>query len=177
MRTFKKLGLALGTVALVLICGILVAQTIKARKTHVELKGTSTVHDWTMDAYNAEFEGVLKGSTVEDVTFVLKVKDLKSDKRGMDENAYKALNAEAHPRIIFKADKLKEGIDVGRLTVNGVTKKQKINVNFGRTNGMIELRGTMKVDMRNFGVTPPSFFGGTVTTGDEVEVNFNLLLK
>lgn len=105
----------------------------------MKLKGTSTLHDWEMDAITAtgDVQFIFKSANVNELTllkslaFNLLVTDLKSDSKGLDKNAYKELITDAFKDILYKLSTStlspqNEGYLLktkGKLTVAGVTKE------------------------------------------------------
>ena len=111
----------------------------------IKLSGTSTLHNWVMNAQNttgvAQF--VFKGasettlSSIKSLTFSLIVTDLKSGEKALDKNAYKALKADQYKDIDYKltsATIMRESEGkyliktIGKLTIAGVTKDVNMDV-------------------------------------------------
>ena len=75
----------------------------------MQLSGTSTLHDWTMStpAFTGEAQFDFNTETVAhlvslpSLTFSLKVINLKSDKRRLNLNAYKALKSDLYNDINY----------------------------------------------------------------------------
>ena len=85
-------------------------------------------------------------------------------------------NAEAHPQITFKTDSLNEEV-TGNLTINGVTKPVKLDVDFGGIN--VDPWGQTKAGFSFEGKIKRSDFGlnwnaaleaGGVMVSDEVKI-------
>src|SRR5665811_2354958 len=68
----------------------------------MKITGTSTVHDWEIDVTSFSAKAVLKGESIEKVEFSAEVESLKSGTSSMDNNTYKALNADKYPTIKFR---------------------------------------------------------------------------
>ncbi|EMR01789.1 YceI family protein [Cesiribacter andamanensis] len=160
-------------------------------KSVLKVDGTSTMHDWSMqtssitgDAQLEVTEGKLTG--IKNLQLSLKAESLKSGKNAMDKNAYEALKTGKHPNITFKLttinnieQKGNEGLitATGMLTIAGVSKQEKIEVRYTiDKDGAISFKGKKEFKMSQFGVTPPSFMFGSVTTGDLVTIDINLLV-
>ena len=145
--------------------------TYKIQKTKdidMKLSGTSTLHNWVMNAQNttgvAEFgfkgSGDKELNSLSSLTFSLIVKDLKSGKNGLDKNAYKALKADQYKDIDYKLtsaivmpqSKGKYLIKTkGKLTIAGVTKETEMNVYaVVNKNGSITCTGSDKLNMTDY---------------------------
>jgi polyisoprenoid-binding protein YceI len=157
------------------------------------IEGTSNIHDWDMTskqgACSAEFlfspGGHLAGLTA--LQFTVPAESLKSDKKSMDKNTYKALNTEKHGTISFASNNAAvrpngtSGFILttrGNLTISGVTRVVDLTAN-GVLNPdrSITYSGTYKLKMTDYKVTPPSIMFGAIKTGDAVTVKFDLVLK
>jgi len=159
----------------------------------MEVTGTSTMHDWEMKGAGGScsaqlvFDASGKISQIKDINFSFPVKQLKSGKDAMDGNAYKALKTEKHPNITGRlvdatfstADNLNYKIQaVLKLQISGVTKDVKVTAD-GKLNKdkSLTIKGERKIDMNDFKVEPPAFMFGTVKTGKDVVVKFDLTLN
>lgn len=157
----------------------------------ITVSGTSTMHDWDMKAekmkgsLNADLSG--DSPEISNLKLVVEAKSLKSGKSGMDDNAYKALNAKSHPQITYELTQLKnvstqsagryKAVSVGKLSVAGKTQQLSVPVIIRKTENGIVISGDTSFKMSQFGIDPPSFMFGSVTTGDEVTIKFNLNYK
>ncbi|HKR06828.1 MAG TPA: YceI family protein [Bacteroidia bacterium] len=194
-----KHALALATICITGFSQILPAQsTYKlsgSKDNNMKLSGTSTRHDWVMTAhaftgeaqfgFNPENENQL--TSLESLTFSLPVLNLKSDKKKLDRNAYKALKTGLHKNIIYtfiSATILPEGENeylvrtIGNLSIAGVTKEVTMNVNciVGKDSA-ITCTGSYKLKMTDYEVKPPSFMLGAMKTGDAVTLDFTMVYK
>jgi len=151
--------------------------------------GTSNVHDWTIEAkemkgnlnFNLE-SGVLK--TINTLNFSVEVEQLKSGKKGMDENTFKALKSKAHKTIDFSFSKVSKmtpttnntyNVEVqGDLTIAGVTKKVNLPITIVLVGKKAILSGKYNIDMTTYGVEPPKALMGTIKTGKDVTVDFKV---
>jgi polyisoprenoid-binding protein YceI len=192
MEFTKKIILAFAASFFVLFA---VAQAKYSAKDNISLivSGTSTLHDWDMKSskgdcaavFATNAAGALSGLT--SLQFSTRTEFLKSDKSAMDKNAYKALKADANPVISFTASagsvsgSEAAGYQIkstGKLTIAGTTRDEEI-VAFCKVNPdkSITVTGSTKISMKDFGMTPPSFMMGTIKTGNDVVLKFNLTLK
>ena len=164
-----------------------------AKNVTVSIKGTSTLHDWEMKSSDGKVEAIFVSGTnnkigsLSGLTFTLPAKSLKSGHNVMDNNSYKALKTEIHPQIAFtlssSAINQFDGLNfqlkcVGKLTVAGATRDTELIAN-GRLNladNSLTVSGSKKMKMTDFNVKPPTVMMGTIKTGDEIIINFNLKL-
>jgi len=172
--------------------------TFKIKETkdvNMKLLGTSTLHNWEMEATSVEGEAqfVFKPGSESELTSVtslsvaLEVKNLKSDSKGLDKNAYKALKSNEFKDIHYKLisatvtpEKKNEYLlkTTGQLTIAGVTKEIEMDVHcVVNTNGSITCTGSSKLNMTDYNVEPPSFMFGAMKTGDTITLEFNVVYK
>jgi hypothetical protein len=161
----------------------------------MRLSGTSTLHNWTMNAQNTTGEaqfgfngsGAAQLSSLKSLTFSLIVEDLKSGEKGLDKNAYKALKADQYKDIDYKLASAtimpeKDGKYLiktkGKLTIAGVTKDIEMDV-YAVVNkdGSITCTGSDKLKMTDYQVKPPKFMLGAMKTGDDITLNYTLVYK
>lgn len=153
------------------------------------VSGTYTMHDWTMVSKIAEGKAnlIIEGGkliSISQLKVTVPAESLKSGKNTMDKNAYDALKTDQHPTIQFDlagVEQLKqedESIIVactGNLTIAGITKKENLMVVCrSEEDGSLSCQGSKSLKMSSYGVEPPTFMFGTIKTGDEITVAFNL---
>ncbi len=155
----------------------------------IVVSGTSTMHDWDMKTSKGESdatvtlnaEGRLSGLTA--LSFTVPAESLKSEHKSMDKNAYKALKTGEHTTISYtvSAATIKpDGVIKcqGKLSIAGTTLDADLTAT-GQVNAdkSISVKGSKKISMAAFNMIPPSFMLGTVKTGNDVTVQFNLTLR
>ncbi|MEP6750481.1 MAG: YceI family protein [Bacteroidota bacterium] len=155
----------------------------------IVISGTSTMHDWDMKTSKGESNatvtlndaGQLSGLTA--LSFTVPAESLKSDHKSMDKNAYKALKTRDHTTISYtiSSASIKPGGAIlcqGKLSIAGTTLDSDLTAT-GLVNAdkSISVKGSKKISMSAFNMTPPSFMLGTVKTGNDVTVHFNLTLR
>ncbi len=181
----RKIALIL--VASAATLGAQAAKVSLAATSAIRVNGTSNVHAWHLatSTFTSDIEMAVPataGSTVEAVTLSIPVTSLKSGKGGLDKNAYKAMNAEKHPAITFRltsysAEPKAGGYAAkvgGLLTVNGVERPVTLDATLSGDAGALQAVGTTKFRMTDFGIKPVTALMGTIRTGDEVTVTFDL---
>lgn len=152
----------------------------------VLIKGTSTLHDWESTVEKTEAKLVvnnLNDVDIETLNVNVEVLSIKSGKKLMDKLTYKALKAKEHPVITFifkKGEIVNEStnfIDIklmGDLTIAGVTKNVFVVTKINKLGNTIVLKGSHQLKMTDFGIKPPRALLGTIKTGDEITIEFNL---
>lgn len=157
------------------------------------IEGTSNIHDWDMKSdkgycssiFDISKTGALNG--VSYINFTVPAESLKSEHKQMDKNTYKALNTAKYANISFTAASVTVKpsgatnyllIAKGRLTISNVTKDVVLTA-LGVMNAdkSITYSGSYKLKMTDYNVDPPSAMLGTIKTGDNITVTFNLHLK
>jgi len=161
------------------------------QKSNLIVNGTSTLHDWHMNAEN--FDCAVKALNaknkliIQKVSFSCNTNSLKSENSIMDKKAWDALKAKDFKTIHFESnesnefslqDNKVEGKFVGELDLSGV--KRKITIPF---KGVVDELGNYKiigeiiVKMSEFGIEAPTALIGSIKTGDEIkivyDINFN----
>lgn len=170
----------------------LTAQSFSAQAGSMKLSGTSTMHDWTMNgpfSISGKFspgDGTQALKTLDALRFSLVVEQLKSDKKKLDETAYKALKTNDHKEITFimtsakitPVHNRKYAITaLGNLTIAGVTKPITMMVDWIVHDDMsVTCTGTQKLKMTDYEVKPPGFLG-IMKAGDEISLDFSFHFK
>lgn len=160
-------------------------------KSKISVSGTSTIHDWEMmvDSYKSTATISINNEevSISESSLKFKTEDLKSSSSGLNNKAYEALNASKYPVISFKQNgdvstKLNGNkfntIVSGELTIAGKTKPVSL-----QTEGLVMADGTVKINgsidkkMSEFGVTPPKAMMGTIKSGDDINIQFEVIYK
>lgn len=159
----------------------------------MSIKGTSNLHDWESVAKEARANGSVTVDAgtlkaIPSLTVEVPVKSIKSPKGSvMDNKTYDALKAKSYPNIIFKLEKVtnltKKGdsYDInatGALSIAGVTNKIDMYVK-GKVaaDGSVTFSGSKKMKMTDYKIDPPTALFGTMTTGNDIEIVFQVILK
>ncbi len=158
---------------------------LNEKNSKLSVTGTSSLHDWEMEATGFIAETGLKladgsVSEIQYVKFSAPVAKLESGKNIMDNKAHDALKEKKFPQIKFI---LKEGgVSVlsgkaeltGILTVADKSKEIKLPVDFNiSSDRQFKASGKVRLKMSDFGIEPPTAFFGTLKTDNEVEVKFD----
>lgn len=157
------------------------------------ISGTSTLHDWDMKSAKGEVTAMFTQgtagqlTTLNTLTVVIPADGLKSGHSGMDNNAYKALKTDKNPNITYVLTNA--GITVadannytvkclGKLTIAGATVDADViatvKINADKS---ISVSGTKKISMKDFKMEPPTFLMGTIKTGNDIVLKFDLTIR
>jgi polyisoprenoid-binding protein YceI len=160
---------------------------LQTNNSKLVVEGTSTVHDWEVEATDFSAETLLRldenaVSHIEHVEFNTPAESLKSGKRLMDNKTHEALKANKFPEIKFtlngtEAIKLsgEQATVGGLLTIAGKTREVQMTVDMDMKNEQtIGVSGQVPVKMSDFGIDPPTAMMGTIKTGNDVTVKFDL---
>ncbi len=178
---------------------VLLAQTAKGllpykNKAHqMAIEGTSNLHDWQTKVMKldlkAEFSVVNSlVNTVGEVVLTADARSIKSDKGSiMDSKTQEALKTNKYPTILFRlkqlqsvemANKVSEIKTKGELTIAGVTRPVDMLVYTKLLpSGDIEVWGSYKLKMSSYKVAAPTALMGSIKTGDEIIVRFDIIMK
>ena len=190
MKTnFRKITTALAFFALIMSANAQKSYTLNAASTF-SVSGTSTMHDWTMKSASGKEIAPATGTanlTVADskltaitsLTVILPAETIKSEKTKMDKIAYEALKTKTNKNIKYV---LKSAVKVnettwdltGTYTIAGVSKEIKTQVKTSVTNGVVNLQGSNKITFKGFGMKSPTAMLGTIKTGEDLTIKFNL---
>ncbi|MBL0026414.1 MAG: YceI family protein [Saprospiraceae bacterium] len=182
---------------ILLVSGMIVpfyAQTkFTAKSVNMEVSGTSTMHDWEMTSktgdctatFTLDGNGNIGHLTALNLT--VSSTALKSGKGSMDKNAYKALKSDKYPNItatlksaeITTRDNVNFTIkSVIKLTLAGKTVETDLLATAKKmSDNTYTVKGEKKISMKDYDMSPPSFMLGAVKTGNDVVLNFEVVLN
>lgn len=159
-----------------------------AEESKMTIAGTSSLHDWESDV--GQIDGtaqinITSGNqlTIENLSLSIPVTSIKSGKSSMDKNTYEALKEENHPEITFLMTDhtMNNGNQVqarGKLTIAGVTKEVNIKATYQMVGeDKINFTGTLPIDMTDYNIEPPTAVFGTIKTGKDVTIQYDILFS
>jgi len=166
-------------------------------QTTMQLQGTSTLHDWTCQVTRVEGSIALEpkmlarrkwtsGSKIGNLRVSVPIASIRSPRgAAMEKKLSNALLADQHPAIVFVLSRIRprqEDATIlsaeGTLSVAGVDKPAVLIVKAEFDgNGQLSFSGTYAMNMRNFGIEPPSAMFGQIVSGDNVTISFNLQIN
>ncbi|WP_417558429.1 YceI family protein [Mesoflavibacter zeaxanthinifaciens] len=169
------------------------SQSYKVSNASSDLKvyGTSSLHDWHVDA--EDVKGSLQIEVSEEALSIKKLnveiisESLKSGKKSMDKNTYKALETDKYSSIKFNYLSTKSITKVsdntysveayGNLTITGNTQKILLKFKLKTEDNKVSIVGEKSIKMTSYGVEPPTALLGTIKTGDDLTIKFNIKLQ
>ncbi len=180
-------------ISMLLITGAFAQVKYSNKATNLTVSGTSTLHDWDMKSAQGACEATFSFNAAGAITgisglsFTTVANSLKSGHDAMDKNAYKALKVDKNPSISYTAAtgtvSAINGTDFlvktsGKLTIAGATLDAQVDatckVNADKS---ITVMGSKKISMKEFSMAPPTFMLGTIKTGNDVTLKFDLSLN
>lgn len=176
---------------LIMVTSLTNAQVKYATKNDLNLlvSGTSTLHDWDMKAAKGECAAVFTFNSTGDITALISMnismpaEALKSEHSGMDKNAYKALKTDKAPIISYKLTSatITSGNTIkctGKLTIAGATREAEVTATYKvNSDKSITVTGRKNISMKDFSMEPPTFMMGTIKTGNDIVLKFDLTLR
>jgi polyisoprenoid-binding protein YceI len=170
-----------------------------APASRIVIAGGSNVHDWSCQGSTLqaaiELDSGALAKPMNDVArpirkaaITIPVKSLRCGKAKMDENMYKALNAEKYPDITYVLSSYEidtnlttrdafTATTVGELTVAGTTTTIEMPVSAIRgQDGTIVGEGKLQMKMTDVGIKPPVALLGALRTKNEIAISFRVLL-
>ena len=168
------------------------AQTVfQSQSFDISLKGTSSLHDWEMKAAKGTSEAAFdvdqsgKVTAISRLSFTLPAKNLKSDHAMMDNNTYKALKTDKNPNISFvltSATVTATGGNnyqlncKGKLSIAGTTNQTDLLATgkYNPADKSFTISGMKKMKMTDYNVKPPTVIFGTIKTGNDISISYNV---
>lgn len=192
-RTSNGWGLPVGVIVIVTVVTTFVFMSASASARaqdpvpRFEISGTSTVRGWTcpVDGTMSVTPGggsAIPGFSdgVQSVTLTVKVNEIECPDERMTEHLQDAMEAPSHPEIVYQLDQYTVTDDTaqasGTLTIHGVSKPISLEINLVESADGYRGVGETEIDMTDFGVTPPSVWGGLLNVGELVQVAFEFPL-
>ncbi|RKR09363.1 YceI-like domain-containing protein [Flavobacterium sp. 90] len=185
MKAIRIKLLAL-TISFLGITSIATAQKSYAldSKSTFSVLGTSTLHDWEMKSSSgtgtASFSiANSKLTDIDALSITLLSESIKSEKKSMDKVAYETLKTDKQKNIKYvlkSAEKVNETTWTltGTYTIAGVSKEYKTTVKTTVTANGVNIQGSNKITFADFGMKSPTALLGTIKTGQDLTIKFNL---
>ena len=153
-------------------------------KSAFSVSGTSTLHDWEMKSDSGTGIANLtitnsKLTEIESLSVTLLAESIKSEKKSMDKVAYETLKTDKQKNIKYvlkSAEKVNESTWelTGTYTIAGISKILKTNVKATLAKDGVNLQGSNKITFADFGMKSPTALLGTIKTGQDLTLKFNL---
>ncbi|MEQ8879775.1 MAG: YceI family protein [Cyclobacteriaceae bacterium] len=154
----------------------------------IAVQGTSSLHDWESQVKMEEVQVELHLEDTDPLLLghlrvTIPVKSIESGERLMDNKTYDALKAEKHPVIqyeaaVFEYREDKVVVSVGKLKIAGTERNIPVTANFKiDPNNQISFTGSVSFKMTDFNISPPTAMFGTMKTGDEVTIEYKIIVE
>lgn len=165
--------------------------TLQPADVEIKIKGTSSLHDWEMAARSIKGEQEVEiGAdqvTFKAITVQVNVNNITSNNKIMDNKAHKALKGDSYPVISFtrnvpvvfnlKNDSFR-GTVKGDLSIGGIKKPIEIPISGTYSGNAMVVKGKLEqLNMKDFGIEPPTAMMGTLKTGEMVSIDFKVEFK
>ena len=189
-KRFKFLKASTLFVLLMIVQSLAFAQVsykIEPTKSSVVVAGTSTLHDWEMnvETLQASFD-LAEAASIKSLStgqITIEVESLKSEHSLMDKKTYEALKSDKNPQIKVKLLDVSitepgKGIVKIALTIAGKT--QQVADDFSvevLANQALKVQGELDLKLTSYDVEPPVALMGTIKTGDDIKIAYNLVFK
>lgn len=159
---------------------------VSGESSWMNISGTSTIHDWECEVQEVNGTITLEPGAdvpVSSLSFAVPVKSIESGKGAMNRKMYGALKSDDHPQIRFTmTEATKSGTSDGNLTLEvtgdlqiaGVTRSVTLQVNGQKNAGGWLFTGSYTLNMTDYEMDPPTAMLGTIRSGEEVTITFNL---
>lgn len=151
--------------------------------------GTSTIHDWEVEAEGIQGSVTISSDSsmaIDAASITVPVEKMESGKGGMNKKMYGALDKKKHPNITYKLTEATiDSMDTdaqtfkvnttGDLTIAGATQSIKMTLDGKKAaDGSYAFTGSKSINMTDYKVDPPSAVFGTIKSGEEVTIKFDL---
>lgn len=152
---------------------------LNTEKSTMQVTGTSSLHDWEMDVNEFDVKGTITDSQVQNLEVTVIAKSMKSGKSIMDSKAYDAVQADDFPEIKFTARSLQiNGAAIsGKASLEIAGNAQEVDFSakiISKTGNEMRLQGQVPLKMTDFNIDPPTAMFGTLKTGDEVTIIYDI---
>ena len=97
----------------------------------------------------------------------------------MDRTAYSAIDADKHDYVRFELTGVRnitsqQVLASGNLTIAGTTRPVTLRTNYTVNGNSVQFSGAHNIKFTQFDVDPPTALLGTVRTGDELKIAFDV---
>ncbi len=188
--SIKKIALLM-VISLSVYNGAIAQTNYESHSMDISLTGTSTLHDWEMKAATGTSEAAFTVDADGNITsltrlkFTLHAENLKSGHTVMDKNTYKALKTRDNPNITFvltSATVTSKGSNnylvdcAGTMSIAGTTKATNLlaTAHYNPSDKSFTVTGVKKMKMTDYNVKPPTVMLGTIKTGNDISIAYNL---
>jgi polyisoprenoid-binding protein YceI len=164
---------------------------LQSAASSVTIKGTSSLHDWEEKVGKFDVDLVFQYQEnsitgIDKVLFKCQSKSITSESSLMNNKTYEALKTEKFSEISFKLISVERftlqngkltGTLVGDLFLSGVTRRVSLDFSGSASGDKVIIRGFKNLKMSDFNITPPTALMGSLKTGDQVTIAFDLAFQ
>jgi polyisoprenoid-binding protein YceI len=154
----------------------------------VWVEGTSTVKSYKCAAKSIgatmqtgpEGESADVAQLVKSALVTVATGELECGNGTMNEHMRKALKLTEHPNVSFTLDSYTlapNGLLKGKLQIAGQEKEIEFSATITEENSGIRVVGSKQINMKEWGVKPPSLMLGTMKVNPLVTINFDVIVK
>ena len=159
------------------------------KESTVKISGSSNVNSFSFESkeYNGNdtlmisLENRSQRFSFRKGSLKLPVKNFRNSNSMLNRDFRKTLRAEDHPYIIMDFKTIsglnQEAVAEVEITLAGKTVTKRLQLENCQKNNCLNLKGREKMKFSDFGLKPPKNVMGFITVKDELEVEFNLVLK
>jgi len=138
----------------------------------VEVRGTSSLHDWKMVSHAVSAYMTKENGTIKTLRVSVVIETLKSDNEALDSDAYAAFGVDRKCPVVFTlAEQKQDGSLEGVIRIG--CHEQRVTVMPDRIEDGV-IAGAFKAKMSSFGIKPPSLFAGMLTVEDTIEITYTI---
>ncbi|MEQ9289566.1 MAG: YceI family protein [Cyclobacteriaceae bacterium] len=158
-------------------------------ESQIAVQGTSTLHDWEslvimedvkVELHIEDTDPMLLGH----LRMTIPTRSIKSGENIMDNKTYDALKADVYPVLNYEVEVFEylENEVVasdGILKVAGTERKIPVKAKYSKDpdGQKISFTGSVSFKMTDFKVSPPTAVFGTIKTGDEVTIEYKIIVE
>lgn len=155
--------------------------TADPTQSKIAIAGTSSLHDWESTVEQVALSAIVKENGEIDLEGSIPVKSIKSGKSIMDSKTYDALAADEFKDIQLKGKQLRiENNQVYgdiEVTIKGISNTYNVQSKGSFSGDTWNVNGSIDIDMTVFDIEPPTAMFGSLTTGKDVVINYQIFLK
>lgn len=152
--------------------------TVDLSQSKMVIAGTSSLHDWQSKVENFKIQATKTEDGFNGLSGSIEIKSIKSGKSIMDDKTYNALNEKQYPNITFSGETItinnNEVTGSLLLTINGQTQTIEMSAMAKQEGNGWSISGSVPVDMQNYNIEPPTAMFGTLTTGKDIIISYQI---
>lgn len=152
---------------------------------NIKIEGTSSVHDWDCSANHTrgylDIDSTNNKPDIHHLELCIDVDGIKSFHPKMDQTIYKTMQKTNFPEITYSSNKNSINGNFinseGKLKIAGVERKVCLCGKIKFLENHICIDGKCSLKMTDFDIAPPTAMMGTITTGDQIDLKFDVAFQ